>query len=86
MNNNNLGTAFHDLSEGYGFLTSLRFTRDIQSATPLFTKSEVDGFVVDIMNDGVNGFWDVTPETLDAISETIAAKFSFTVAQAASVN
>ncbi|MGK0386648.1 MAG: hypothetical protein ACI849_001266 [Patiriisocius sp.] len=86
LGNNDFGGAFHDLSEGYGFLTSLRFTRDIQSGTALFTKSEVDGFIADLMNDGANGFWDVTPATLDAISETIAAKFSFTVAQAASAN
>ena len=83
---NNMGGAFHDLSEGYGFLTSLRFTKDIQSGTALFTKSEVDGFIADLMNDGVNGLWDITPATLDSISEAIAAKFSFTVAQAASTN
>jgi len=38
------------------------------------------------MNDGPNGLWDVTPSTLDAISEQIASRFSFTVAQAASSN
>jgi hypothetical protein len=86
IENNSFGAAFHDLSEGYGFLTSLRFTRDIATGTALFTKSEVDGFVADLMNDGANGLWDVTPATLDAISEAIAAKFSFTVAQAASTN
>jgi hypothetical protein len=83
---NNMGGAFHDLSEGYGFLISLRFTRDIQSGTALFTKSEVDGFLADIMNDGANGLWDITESTLDSISEAIAAKFNFTVAQAASTN
>jgi hypothetical protein len=31
-----------------------------------------------------NGFWDVTADTLDEISNTIAAKFNFTVAQAGS--
>jgi hypothetical protein len=86
IENNNLGGAFHDLSEGYGFLTSLRFSRDIETGTALFTKSEIDGFAADIMNDGANGFWDLKPQTLDAISETIATKFSFTVAQAASTN
>lgn len=80
------GAAFHDLSEGYGFLTSLRFTRDTQNGTSIFTKSDVDGFVSDIMTDGPNGLWDVTAQTLDAISEEIASRFSFTVAQAASSN
>ena len=80
------GAAFHDLSEGYGFLTSLRFTRDTQTGTSIFTKSDVASFISDLMNDGPNGLWDVTPATLDAISEQIASRFSFTVAQAASSN
>ena len=80
------GAAFHDLSEGYGFLTSLRFTRDTQTGTSIFTKSEVDGFISDLMNDGPNGLWGVTPATLDAISNEIASRFSFNVAQAASSN
>jgi hypothetical protein len=83
----NNGGAFHDLSEGYGFLTSLRFTRDIQNGSALFSRSEVDGFVTNLMTSGGdNGFWNLTSATLDSISEAIAAKFSFTVAQAASTN
>ncbi|WP_025741317.1 DUF4856 domain-containing protein [Aquimarina pacifica] len=82
----NLGTdyasAFHDLSEGFGFIYSLQFTRIPGTDTPYFTKSEVDGFIDQLMTD--NGFWDVTEETLDQISDTIAAEFTFTVAQAGS--
>ena len=78
---NDFGGAFHDLSEGYGFLTSLRFTRDTQTGTSIFTKSDVDGYLNDIMSDGPNGLWNVTPQTLDAISEDIASRFDFTVAQ-----
>ena len=80
----NLGTdyasAFHDLSEGFGFIYSLQFTREPGTDAPYFTKSEVDGFIDQLMAD--NGFWDVSTETLDQISETIAAKFSFTVTEA----
>ena len=86
IENDNLGTAFHDLSEGYGFLYSLRFTRNNQNDTSYFSRSEVDGFINSMMNEGENGLWDVTPATLDTISEAIAAEFSFTVAQAASTN
>ncbi len=75
------GAAFHDLSEGYGFIYSLQFTRIPGTSTPYFTKAEVDGFISDLMG-GTNGLWDVTPTTLDAISNTIADKFDFTVAQA----
>jgi len=77
------GGAFHDFSEGYGFLYSLQFTRKPNSADPYFTKAEVDAFLVDLMDDGDNGLWDVTSETLDAISASIAERFDFTVAQAA---
>jgi hypothetical protein len=82
--NQNFGTAFHDLSEGYGFIYSLRFTRMPGSEQPYFSKSEVDGFLDNLMNDGPNGLWNVTPETLDNVSESIAEKFDFTVAQAGS--
>ncbi|TRX48492.1 DUF4856 domain-containing protein [Fulvivirga sp. M361] len=76
------GTTFHDLSEGYGFIYSLRFTRRPGSDAPYFTKAEVDGFLEDLLGDGQNGLWDVTDATLDALSEAIAAKFNFTVEQA----
>lgn len=78
-----MGAAFHDLSEGYGFLYSLRFTRNNADDMPYFSRSEVDGFIADLMGDGANGLWDVTPQTLDEISEAIAAKFDFTVEMAA---
>ncbi|MFT5078597.1 DUF4856 domain-containing protein [Patiriisocius sp. Uisw_047] len=86
IENNNLGTAFHDLSEGYGLVTSLRYTRNSQDDASYFTPSEVTSFVDDLLTDGPNGLWDLTPATLDAISESIASRFNFTVSQAASTN
>lgn len=74
-------SAFHDLSEGLGFVYSLQFTRQPNSDAPYFTKTEVDAFVTTLLAD--NGFWDVTNDTLDTISTTIAAKFNFTLEQAA---
>lgn len=79
----NKGGAFHGLSEGYGFIYSLRFARVTNSTDALFSREEVDGFISTLMGDGSNGLWDVTPPTLDQISEDIAAKFDFTVAHAA---
>ncbi|EDP96283.1 DUF4856 domain-containing protein [Kordia algicida OT-1] len=83
---NNLATdkaaAFHDLSEGFGFIYSLQFTRKPGTNEPYFTKTEVDGFITQLMTG--NGFWDVTPATLDEISNTISAEFNFTTAQAGS--
>lgn len=74
--------AFHDLSEGIGFVYSLQFTRKSNSQDAYFTKAEVDGFMSTLQ--AGNGFWDVTSTTLDEISNAIAAKFNFTVEQAGS--
>jgi len=79
----NFGTAFHDLSEGYGFIYSLQFTRIPGTDSPYFTKAEVDEFLNRLLGDGPNGLWDVTPATLDALSTEIAEAFDFTVEQAA---
>ncbi len=75
--------AFHDLSEGYGFIYSLQFTRNPDTNAPYFTRAEVLALIEQLIG-GANGFWDVTPETLQTISEAIAAKFDFTVEQAGS--
>ena len=76
------GGAFHDLSEGIGFIYGLQFTRKPNSTAPYFTKAEVDDFMTTLQSG--NGFWDLTSETLDEMSATIAAKFNFTLAQAGS--
>ncbi len=77
--------AFHDLSEGYGFIYSLQFTRNPNTDAPYFTRTEVLELLDQLMG-ATNGLWNVTPDTLQSISETIATKFSFTVAQAESAN
>jgi len=78
------GSAFHDLSEGFGFIYSLRFTNNM-AGSPYFTRAEVDGFIDQLVG-STTGFWEVTPATLDDISNVIAAKFSFTVDEAGSSN
>ncbi|MEO1253451.1 MAG: DUF4856 domain-containing protein [Bacteroidota bacterium] len=79
---NDKGAAFHDLSEGYGFIYSLQFTRQPGTSTPYFSRTEVQEMIDDLMEG--NGFWDVTTTTLDEISTEIASKFSFTVEEAGS--
>lgn len=79
--------AFHALSEGYGFIMSLRYTNKPGTNNPYFTKTEVDTMLNSLIS-GPNGLWDIdniSPK-LDAISAQIATKFGFTVAQAATVN
>ena len=79
--------AFHALSEGYGFIMSLRYTRQPGTDNPYFSKDEVNTMLATLVS-GENGLWDIdtlSPK-LDAISIQIATKFGFTVAQAATVN
>jgi len=75
------GGGFHDLSEGFGFVYSLQFTRQPYSSVPYLSATEVDG-IIDVLTAG-NGFWDITSETLDGLSDQIASRFAFSVAQAA---
>ncbi|MEO8933775.1 MAG: DUF4856 domain-containing protein, partial [Xanthomarina sp.] len=78
---NDKAAAFHQLSEGFGFIYSLQFTRKADSVSPYFSHDEVTGFIAELM--AGSGFWDVTESTLDTMSEEIASRFDFTVAQAA---
>jgi len=82
----NLGTdwasAFHDLSEGFGFIYSLQFTRKPGTNTAYFSTSEVNGFISTLRSG--NGFWDITPAQLDTMSNTIADRFGISVSQAGS--
>ena len=79
--------AFHVLSEAYGFIMSLRYTNKPGTDSPYFSKAEVDAMLASLVS-GTNGLWDIdslSPK-LDIISEQIASKFGFTVAQASTVN
>lgn len=80
LENQEYGSAFHELSEGFGFVYSLRFTNDPATGAPYLSKSQVDSFKEDLLTG--NGFWDVTPETLNAISAEIATAFGFSVEKA----
>ena len=87
LTTDNGASAFHALSEGYGFIMALRYTRQPGTDNPYFSKTEVDTMLASLTN-GTNGLWDIdtlSPK-LDAISAQIASKFGFSVAQAATVN
>lgn len=75
------GAAFHDLSEAYGFIYSLKFSRVPNSDSPYLSSQEIDAMLAQL-EDG-EGLWDVETSTLDQMSETIAAQFDFTVEEAA---
>ena len=78
----NMGSAFHALSEGYGFINSLRFTRQPNSSSAYFTHEEVEQMLSDLMSDGANGLWDVKSTTLHSLADQIAGRFGFTKSQA----
>ena len=82
FNNDNIGAALHDLSEGYGFIYSLRFTRNPDTNAPNFSSEEVDGYLAEMLESSPNGLWDISSETLDELSNTIAERFNFTVEEA----
>ena len=76
-------SAFHALSEALGFVYSLQFTRQPGTNQPYFTRTEVLDYLTTIVDTPENGLWNVTPATLQTISEEIAARYNFTVEQAA---
>ncbi|MFD1096607.1 DUF4856 domain-containing protein [Salegentibacter chungangensis] len=78
---NNMGSTFHELSEGYGFVYSLRFTHNPETGAPYLSAETVKSFREQMMNE--NGFWSVSPETLEGIAQEIAAEFGFSVEMAA---
>ena len=81
--NGDTGAAFHDLSEGYGFIYSLMFTRKPGTDGPYFTKAETEALLTDLMDDGANGLWDVEDGTLDDLATQIADRFEFSLEEAA---
>ncbi len=87
LTTDNGAKAFHALSEGYGFIMSLRYTNKPGTNAPYFSKTEVDE-ILNTLTAGNNGLWDIDylNEKLDVLSEKIATRFGFTVAQAATVN
>ena len=66
----NWANAFHALSEGYGFVLSLQFGLKADG-TPYMTNAEVNT-ILDALMEG-NGFWDITPEALNALADQVDA-------------
>ncbi|MBQ0768335.1 MAG: DUF4856 domain-containing protein [Bizionia sp.] len=75
-----MAKTFHQLSEGFGFIYSLQFTREPDTDSPYVFDTEVNDFTTQLLQG--NGFWEVTPATLNTMSEDIATRFGFTVQQA----
>lgn len=85
IENDNRLAAFHDLSEGIGFINSLRFTRNTTTDQPYFTTAEITS-INDRLYGSADGLWSVSAATLETLATEIAARFDWTVAQAATIN
>ena len=80
------GDAFHDISEGLGFLLGLRYTQDPTTNAPYYTPADITSWFENITEGTPNGLWDIETATLDNISDMIAAPFNFTRAEAETVD
>jgi hypothetical protein len=67
---NDMASAFHALSEGYGFIFSLQFTQKADGS-PYMTYDEVNAKLTEL--DAGNGFWDRTATELIAMADAIDA-------------
>jgi hypothetical protein len=70
------GTAFHDLSEGYGFIYSLRFFGDDDATS--------DGYLNTLRNASGNGWWDIDPAVLETMAREIATANGLSLEEAGS--
>jgi hypothetical protein len=76
------GGAFHDLSEGYGFIYSMQFTRNPDTDRPYFSGTEVREMLDELTADAT-GFWALEAEPLRAMARRIADRFDLNYAEAA---
>ncbi len=75
------GAAFHQLSEGLGYLYSLQFTREprtTSSPSSYFTMDEITVYFADILDEEKNGLWeDDIIDTLQDIIAEIELRFDY---------
>ena len=72
INDGKWADAHHALSEGWGFILSLQFTKNPTSGAPYYSNSEVNDMLTQIDN-----FWTVTPANLETMAAGIETKFGF---------
>lgn len=80
------GDAFHDISEGLGFLLGLRYTQDPNTNQPYYNPESITDWFENITTGTPNGLWDIELSTLDTISQLIGTPFNFTPAMVATVD
>ncbi|PZD79490.1 DUF4856 domain-containing protein [Mesonia sp. K7] len=75
--NNEMGAAFHELSEGLGFFYSIRFSQNPETNEPYLSNTAIYNYIDQLMEN--DGFWSVDATLLDEISQEIASDYGITV-------
>jgi len=75
--------AFHDLSEGYGFVYSLRFIRLTIDGQEIDYTTFSDNSLATLRNADDNGFWGLEADELATLAEDIASVFFINLEAAA---
>ena len=77
ITNGDWADALHALSEAYGFILGLQFTKD-SSGNPYMTNDEVND-LLGRLSAGEGGFWERTPEELTAMAAEVATATGLTL-------
>ena len=77
ITNGDWAAALHALSEAYGFILGLQFTKDA-TATAYMSNQEVND-LLERLAAGDGGFWERTPDQLIAMAEEVAAATGLTL-------
>ena len=77
ITNGDWADALHALSEAYGFILGLQFTKD-SSGNPYMTNDEVND-LLGRLSAGDGGFWERTPEELTAMAAEVATATGLTL-------
>ncbi len=77
ISNGDWADALHALSEAYGFILGLQFTKN-STGNPYMTNQEVNA-LLERLTDGSGGFWERTPEELTAMANEVALATGLTL-------
>ncbi|MBB4078305.1 hypothetical protein GGR28_000918 [Lewinella aquimaris] len=77
------GGGFHALSEAYGFVYSLQFTRKPGTGAPYFSREEVQQLLATLTESSPNGLWDVTHDDIRSVAQLVSDRFGFSFDAAA---
>ena len=77
ITNGDWADALHALSEAYGFILGLQFTKD-SSGNPYMTNDQVNDLLARL-SAGDGGFWERTPEELTAMAAEVATATGLTL-------